>query len=164
MCDSIRDKQCLLCAAAVSLQGPGAPPKKLETLTRLGQVYVEKCVLETGFVQQQSLNAMESGLQVQQWAKKLHAQLTRDWRLYKFKIKFTKSNELLVQFLKPAPATPADRARTTTTTIPPLIEPDRRTGGGVSSVDPQVKAGAGYNSLNVLFPPPNSLLTKYMVS
>jgi hypothetical protein len=132
-------------------------------------VYVEKCVLETGFVQQQSLNAVESGLLVQQWAKQLHAQLTRDWRLYKFKIKFTKSNELLVQFLKPAAATQVAVDGC-------FVEPDRRTGGGISGdrrtgggisgdpSNPQIKAGAGYNSLNVLFPPPNSLLTKYMVS
>lgn len=138
-------------------------------------MYVEKCVLETGFVQQQSLNAVESGLQVQQWAKQLHAQLTRDWRLYKFKIKFTKSNELLIQFLKPATVT----ATTTRVAgvVPGLddpqscyVEPDRRTGGGMmlAGGDPasqlQAKVGAGYNSLNVLFPPPNSLLTKYMVS
>ena len=150
----------------VCLQGPGAPPKKLETLTRLGQVYVEKCVLETGFVQQQSLNAVESGLLVQQWAKQLHAQLTRDWRLYKFKIKFTKSNELLVQFLKPAVATAARVAVPGVDDPQSFVEPDRRTGGGISRdpSNPQVKAGAGYNSLNVLFPPPNSLLTKYMVS
>jgi hypothetical protein len=100
-------------------------------------VYVEKCVLETGFVQQQSLNAVESGL--------------------------------LVQFLKPAAATQV-------TVDGCFVEPDRRTGGGISGdrrtgggifgdpSNPQIKAGAGYNSLNVLFPPPNSLLTKYMVS
>jgi len=66
-----------------------------------------------------------AGLQVKEWTKQIHAKLVKDWPQYKFRVKFTKSNELVIQFLKPEP-------------------------GGL---------GGG---LNVIFPPPNNMLNKYM--
>lgn len=64
-----------------------------------------------------------AGLQVKEWTKQIHAKLVKDWPQYKFRVKFTKSNELVIQFLKPEPS------------------------------------GSG---LNVIFPPPNNMLNKYM--
>lgn len=87
----------------------------------------DKIILEPGYVLKSKL-AVGSGLMVKEWTSKLHAKLVKDWPQYKFRVKFTKSNEMVIQFLKPAAVT----------------------ANGINA------------PLNVLFPPPNNMLNKYM--
>eukprot|EP01032_Pedospumella_encystans_P009879 gene9879-11593_t len=103
--------------------GPGTGLKKLENMVRDNKDD-DKIILEPGYVMKNHLN-VGAGLQVKEWTKQIHAKLVKDWPQYKFRVKFTKSNELVIQFLKPEPGGP---------------------GGG----------------LNVIFPPPNNMLNKYM--
>ena len=107
----------------------------------------DKIILEPGYVLQNKLN-VGSGLVVKNWIECIHAQLVQDWPLYQFRVKFTKSNELLIQFIKP---NYINILQNTTT-------------NSHNSQNPDINS---YNSpnpgpLNVPFPPPNNALNKYM--
>jgi hypothetical protein len=52
----------------------------------------------------------ECQMQVQDWAQKIHAQLVEDWGQLAFRIRFTKTQELLVQFKQPEPSRDATAA------------------------------------------------------
>lgn len=110
--------------------GPGTGLKKMENMLR-DNSDDDKIILEPGYILQSKLNAA-SGLQVKEWTQKIHAKLVRDWSQYKFRVKFTKSNELVIQFQKPVPAPSAEANKSTSA------------------------------PLNVIFPPPNNTLNKYM--
>lgn len=43
----------------------------------------------------------EKGLAVKKWSKTIFEKLSQDWPAYTFRVRFTKSNELLIQFEKP---------------------------------------------------------------
>lgn len=122
--------------------GPGTGLKRLESMVR-DNSEEDKIILEPGYVLESKLNAT-SGLQVKEWTQKIHTKLVKDWSQYKFRVKFTKSNELVIQFQKPTNAT----ITTATATA----------AGG--------EGGAGNKAscapLNVIFPPPNNTLNKYM--
>jgi hypothetical protein len=78
--------------------GPGKDAKKLESMTRTDVHISDKFRCGPFHLNQRRLASVASGLKVQEWSRKIFDQLLTDWPAYKFKVKFTESNEFIIQF------------------------------------------------------------------
>lgn len=77
--------------------GPGGLKVPMEAMTRSESMASE----ETKFSPELTKLTHKRKLMIEEWSKILFRQLERDWREYSFRIRFLKSQELVIQFRKP---------------------------------------------------------------
>eukprot|EP00599_Poterioochromonas_sp_BG-1_P013701 CAMPEP_0173162422 /NCGR_PEP_ID=MMETSP1105-20130129/19271_1 /TAXON_ID=2985 /ORGANISM="Ochromonas sp., Strain BG-1" /LENGTH=180 /DNA_ID=CAMNT_0014082195 /DNA_START=265 /DNA_END=804 /DNA_ORIENTATION=- len=119
---------------------------------------------------------LQSGNLIKHWLQHLHELLVQDWKEYQFRIKFTKSHELLIQFLQPDPndkdkykshelliqflqPDPNDKEKDEPLLLRPLpTSPTKPNNTSADTDNPSVKP-----IVKILPPlPPNNALQKYM--
>eukprot|EP01040_Poterioochromonas_malhamensis_P014602 gene14602-16181_t len=137
--------------------GPGGGNRKLESITR-ADLLNEKNYKYGRFnlYGNKMTIGLQSGNLIKHWLQHLHELLVQDWKEYQFRIKFTKSHELLIQFLQPDPN---DKEKDEPLLLRPLpTSPTKLNNTSADTDNPSVKP-----IVKILPPlPPNNALQKYM--
>jgi hypothetical protein len=140
--------------------GPGGDQRKLESITRADLLNEEKFMY--GRFNSYGGKMGENSIQeIKKWIHKIHSAIVKDWKDYSFRIKFTKTNELLIQFMKPENNNGEENQNSlegsmTSTPSTSTAEENQRKQQNSQQQDVQK------TKKSVPFPPPNDALHKYM--
>jgi hypothetical protein len=149
--------------------GPGGDQRKLESITRADLLNEEKFMYGRFNSYGGKMDLGENSIQeIKKWIHKIHSVIVKDWKDYPFRIKFTKTNELLIQFMKPEDNNGEENQNSleeSMTSIPSSLlktsteqcfSSDQRKQQDSQQQDVQK------TKKSVPFPPPNDALHKYM--
>jgi uncharacterized protein involved in tolerance to divalent cations len=141
--------------------GPGGENMKLQSITRADLLDENKYIFGRFNLYGGKLVMSDDKIaMIKGWIHKIHSQLTKDWKDYSFKIKFTKTNELVIQFIKPSASASSNENdfERQSSTSPFPFPPASSTPTNQNA--PPLIAPLPINYPP--FPPPNNALQKYM--